>query len=70
MLNKKLVESVILRAMTTGADFVELFAERTRNSTISLANSKVEAIKDNITCEVNVEHRATSITASIFVGKR
>lgn len=54
MLNKKLVESVILRAMATGADFVELFAERTRNSAISLANSKVEAIKDNTISGVGI----------------
>ena len=54
MLNKKLIESVILRAMTTGADFVELFAERTRTSTISLADSKIEAIKDNTISGVGI----------------
>ena len=36
----------------------------------AVAKDLFEDIKDNITYGVNVEPRATSITASIFVGKR
>lgn len=36
----------------------------------AVAKDLFEGIKDNMTYEVNTEPRATSITASIFVGKR
>ena len=54
MLQRNLIERVILRAMQTGADFVELFAERTHTSAISLANAKVEAITDNTISGVGI----------------
>ena len=54
MLPKNLVERVILRAMQTGADFVELFAEHTSTSAISLANAKVESITDNTISGVGI----------------
>jgi len=46
---------------------VEGIIEHTKQA---VAKDLFEDIKDNITYGVNVEPRATSITASIFVGKR
>lgn len=45
---------------------VEGIIDRTKQA---VAKDLFEGIKDNITYEVNAESRATSITASIFVGK-
>ena len=46
---------------------VEGIIEHTKQA---VAKDLFEGIKDNITYGVNAEPRATSITASIFVGKR
>jgi hypothetical protein len=46
---------------------VEGIIEHTKQA---VAKDLFEGIKDNITYEVNAEPRVTSITASIFVGKR
>lgn len=36
----------------------------------SVAKDIFEAIKENITYEINVEHGLTSITGSIFIGRK
>ena len=46
---------------------VEGIIEHTKHA---VAKDLLEGIKDNITYEVAAEHRPTSITASIFVGRK
>lgn len=46
---------------------VEGIIEHTKQA---VAKDLLEGIKDNITYEVAAEHRPTSITASIFVGRK
>ena len=64
MIAKSIAERVLLCAMSTGADFVELFAEKTRTSSISLADAKIEAIRDNTISGVGI--RAFVGTKTIF----
>ena len=61
MIAKNLIERVLQKAMTTGADLVELFAERTRNSVMYMADSRVESIRDNTLSGVGIR---------AFVGTR
>src|ERR1700730_774765 len=44
ILDQSLVDSVIKRALRSGADFVELFVERKRNQSISVEESKVQRV--------------------------
>src|ERR1700731_3794173 len=44
ILDQSLVDSVIKRALKSGADFVELFVERKRNQSISVEESKVQRV--------------------------
>lgn len=46
---------------------VEGIIEHTKQA---IAKDLFEGIKDNITYEVAAEHRPTSITASIFIGRK
>ena len=43
MLNKSIVERVLLRASETGADFAELFVEQGRDLHLSMGGGKVNA---------------------------
>ena len=43
MLNKSVVERVLLRASETGADFAELFVEQGRDLHLSMGAGKVNA---------------------------
>lgn len=47
-LSKKQVEMVLARAMSTGADYAEVFAEYTTGKTIQMLGSKVEKISDSL----------------------
>ena len=47
MLNKHLLERVLLRTMASGADFAEIFAERSHSSAENNINSKIESNSDN-----------------------
>ncbi len=44
MIDASLVDSVLKRALRSGADFVELFAERRRNQSISVEESRVQRV--------------------------
>lgn len=66
MIAKNLIERVLQKAMTTGADLVELFAERTRNSVMSMADSRVESIRDNTISGVGI--RAFVGTRTVFAS--
>ncbi len=61
MIARSLIEKVLERAMTTGADFVELFAERTRTTNMVMADSRVETVRDNT---------ITGVGLRAFVGTR
>ena len=54
MLNRHLLEKVLLRTMETGADFAELFAERSHSSAVNYINSKIESICDNTISGVGI----------------
>lgn len=44
MLDKKLIEKVLLKASETGGDFAEIFVEDSLSSSISMGDKKVEAV--------------------------
>ena len=44
MLDSRLIDSVLARALRSGADFVDLFVERRRNQSISVEESKVQCV--------------------------
>ena len=48
MISRAVCEKVLHRAVSTGADYAELFAENTVNHHISMIASKVDAIKDTV----------------------
>ncbi len=48
MIPKDLCERVLGVAVSTGADYAELFAENTLNHTIEMVGGKVDAINDNV----------------------
>ena len=48
MISRALCERVLREAMSTGADYAELFAEHTDNHTINMIDSRVDAINDTV----------------------
>ena len=46
MISRDICQRVLQRAVSTGADYAEIFAENTINHTITMIDSKVDAIKD------------------------
>ena len=48
MIAKHILEEVLCRAISTGADFAELYAENTRNNTVYLTDGKIERAGDNL----------------------
>ena len=54
MINRNLLERVLERTMATGADFAEIFAEKTRSSVISYVNSKIDSRSDNTISGVGI----------------
>ena len=46
MISREICRQVLQRAMTTGADYAEIFAENTANHAISMIADKVDAVKD------------------------
>ncbi len=54
MIAKSLLEEVLGRAMSTGADFAELFAENTRTGAVRMIDSKVDEISDNTIAGVGI----------------
>lgn len=66
MIAKSLIEKVLEKAMITGADFVELFAERTRTTSMVMADSRVETVRDNTITGVGL--RAFIGTRTVFAS--
>ena len=48
MIEREICQRVLQKAVSTGADYAEIFAENTVNHTINMISSKVEAIKDTV----------------------
>ena len=48
MISRDTCQRVLQKAVSTGADYAEIFAENTVNHTISMIASKVDAIKDTV----------------------
>ena len=48
MISREICQRVLRKALATGADYAELFAENTVNHTIHMIDSKVDAIRDGI----------------------
>ena len=54
MISKEVCQRVLHKAVSTGADYAEIFAEYTDNHTISMIDSKVEGIKDTVVAGASV----------------
>ncbi len=54
ILKKSVLEDVLARAMSTGADFAEVFAENTRSNAVRMIDSKVDEISDSTIAGVGI----------------
>ncbi len=54
MISREVCLRVLQRAVSTGADYAELFAENTVNHGISMIDSKVDSINDNVIAGASV----------------
>jgi len=54
ILTKTLLEEALGKAMSTGADFAEIFAENTRSNAIQMIDSHVDEISDNTIAGVGI----------------
>ena len=54
MLNKGTAAEVLAKAMSSGADFAEIFCELTRTQSLSLVDGKIEKITDNVISGVGI----------------
>ena len=54
LLSKNLLGDILARAVSTGADFAEVFAENTRTNSISYLDKKIEKIQDNVYSGVGI----------------
>ncbi len=54
LISKILLEDVLSAAMSTGADFAEVYAEKTRNNGIRFLNGKIDTASDGMTSGVGI----------------
>ena len=54
MIDKNLLEELLSIAVSTGADFAEVFAQRERSNQIRLVSGKVESVRDNLLSGVGI----------------
>ncbi|MBR2481562.1 MAG: TldD/PmbA family protein, partial [Oscillospiraceae bacterium] len=66
MISKALVEEVLSCAISTGADFAELYGENTRNNSVSMVDGKIERVGDNLLSGVGI--RAFLGTKTVFAS--
>ena len=66
MISKKLAEDVLGVAISTGADFAELFGETAKNNNIFMVDGKIERASDNVVCGVGI--RAFWGTRTVFAS--
>ena len=66
MISKALAEEVLSCAVSTGADFAELYGENTRNNSVSMVDGKIERVGDNLLSGVGI--RAFLGTKTVFAS--
>ncbi len=66
MISRSIVESVLSCAISTGADFAELYAENTRNNTVLLEDGRISRVSDNLLSGVGI--RAFLGTRTVFAS--
>ncbi len=54
MIEKQLLEELLGIAVSTGADFAEVFAERERSGQLRLISGKIESVRDNLLSGVGI----------------
>ncbi len=54
MIEKRLLEEILGIATSTGADFAEVYCERTRNGNIRLIGGDIDAITDELVSGVGI----------------
>ena len=66
LLSEALSSEALLAAMSTGADFAELFCEHTKNESIQLADGKIHRIQNNVLSGVGI--RAFIGTRTVYAS--
>ncbi len=66
MIAKRLAESVLACAMSSGADFAELYGEVTRNNSVFMVDGKIDRVNDNLLSGVGI--RAFRGTQTVFAS--
>ena len=61
MIKKELLEELLSVALSSGGDFAEIFAERSRNNVIQLVGGKIDRVNDNVISGAGVR---------VFLGTR
>lgn len=64
MVSKRVLEEVLSKALSTGADFAEIFVENTKNKTISMIDKQVNNIMDQVIAGVGI--RVFKGTKSVY----
>ena len=54
IISRLILEDVLAVAMSTGADFAEVYAERTRNNGLRFLNGKIDNANDGVTSGVGI----------------
>ena len=54
MISRLLLEDVLAAAMSTGADFAEVYAEKTRNNGIRFLDGKIDTVSDDMVSGVGI----------------
>jgi len=54
MISRNLLEDVLAAAMSTGADFAEVYAEKTRHNGIRFLNGKIDNVSDTVVSGVGI----------------
>ena len=54
MIKKELLEELIGAALSSGGDFAEVFAERSRSNSIQFVDGKIDKINDNFLSGVGI----------------
>lgn len=66
MIRKEILEDVLRTALSTGADFAEIYVEYTKTNFINMLSSKIERIGDNVLCGVGI--RAFKELKSVYAS--
>ena len=66
MIRKSLAEEVLGIAVSSGADFAEIYAENTRHNSVSLVDGKIERLGDNLSSGAGI--RAFLGTSTVYAS--